>query len=348
MDALVFHPDGARIEERERPAPAATEVLLRVEYCGICGSDLHAGEPDFRDGTIMGHEFVGTVLEIGAEVSGFATGDHVVVNPNGAWCGECPECVLGAVNLCPRIWEHAIGLARDGGLAPYAALQARMLRRISHEVPLMQAALVEPLAVALRSVRNSAIAVAQDAIVFGGGTIGLLVTTVLRAAGASHITVVEPSPFRRERAQLLGADRVFDPLAGEDLAEFLGERRPQFAFECSGVAELVNQAITVLRPRGVLTITGFSRRPPSYDSAELLFKEIRVQGSFIYTTEFDEAIRLLESGRIDVSPLISEVYPVTRAKEALDALVNAPEALKILVSDHHRAGSAERMRPGSA
>lgn len=335
MDTLVFHTEGLRHEQRPIPEHTDGEVLLRVDFCGICGSDLHAAEPDFRDGTVIGHEISGTILDVGSKVSGFDRGDHVVVNPNGAWCGKCRECRQGAVNLCPDIWNHSVGLAADGGLAPFVALPARMLRKISTEVPLAEAALVEPAAVALRAVHNSGISLAEDAIVFGGGPIGLLVTMMLRASGASQITVVEPSDIRRQKALELGADRVFNPFEDEDLNEFLEDRRPKFGFECSGVAELVNTAVSVLPPRGVLTVTGLSRRSPFFESAELIFKEITLKGNFIYTTEFEEAIRLVESGRIDVSPLITGVYPVARASEALHALREAPDALKILISDHH-------------
>ncbi len=336
MRAVVFTPEGERLEDRPEPTPAVDELLLEVEYCGICGSDLHAAEPDFRPGNIMGHEFSGTVLEVGVAVEGFAVGDRVVVNPNGDWCGRCLACVRGEVNMCENVWNTAVGLARSGGLAPRVAVRARTAHRLPDAVPLDAAALIEPLAVALRTVRNSGIAVGQDAVVFGGGPIGLLVTTILSAAGVARITVVEPTLARRAIALHQGATDVIDPKETE-VAEFFADRAsaPQFAFECSGVAELVGQAVSVLGPRGTLTVTGFSRRPPTFDAADLLFKEITIRGSFIYVEEFGEAIRLLASGRIDVSALVSGVVSVEDAAVAFDRMRHSPDVVKYLISAKH-------------
>ncbi|GAA2042751.1 zinc-dependent alcohol dehydrogenase family protein [Agromyces tropicus] len=336
MLAVVFGADGERVEERPEPVPAADEVLLRVEYCGICGSDLHAGEPDFRVGVVMGHEFSGTVVGTGRDVEGFSAGDRVVVNPNGDVCGRCAACVRGEVNLCANLWDTVVGLARDGGLAPYAAVRAQTLHRLPEQVDLAAGALVEPLAVALRTVRNSGIPVGEQAVVFGGGPIGLLVTSVLRAAGASRITVIEPNPTRREKALAQGATDVVDPYStpvGEAFAD--PAVAPRFAFECSGVPQLVGEAVKALAPRGVLTVTGYSRRPPEFDAADLLFKEITIRGSFIYVSEFRDAIELLARGRVDVSALISGVVPVADADEAFSAMRSSPEAVKHLISDHH-------------
>ncbi|MGC5224552.1 zinc-dependent alcohol dehydrogenase [Micromonospora sp. DT81.3] len=336
MRAVVFTPDGERIEDRPEPVPEADEVLLQVEYCGICGSDLHAGQPDFHPGATMGHEFSATVLEPGSGVTGFVSGDRVVVNPNGDRCGRCRSCVRGEWNMCARLQETAVGLARNGGLAPLAAVRAQTLHRLPDSVDLASGALVEPLAVALRTVRTSGFSVGQDAVVFGGGPIGLLVTTILRAAGAARITVVEPTPVRREIALLQGATAVIDP-AQTPVEEVFADAAlaPRFAFECSGVAELVGQAVGVVRPHGTLTITGFSRRPPSFNAADLLFKEVTIRGSFIYVDEFEEAVDLLASGRADVSRLITGVVTVQEAGEAFAQMRTSAGAVKYLISDRH-------------
>ncbi|MBN9180462.1 MAG: alcohol dehydrogenase catalytic domain-containing protein, partial [Microbacterium sp.] len=111
MRAAIFYPDGPQLEERPEPTPGAGDALVQVEYCGICGSDLHAAEPDFKAGTIMGHEFVGTVLEVGANVRDFRAGDRVAVNPNGVVCGHCEFCRSGRANLCEDVWKYSVGVA---------------------------------------------------------------------------------------------------------------------------------------------------------------------------------------------------------------------------------------------
>ncbi len=335
MQAVVFTPEGEQLAEVADPRPQPDEVLLKVEYCGICGSDLHAGEPDFHHNTVMGHEFSATVVEPGSAVTGFSIGDHVVVNPNGDWCGSCPACVSGSVNMCPNIWPTVVGLARNGGLAPYTAVRSRVLHHLPESVGLKSGAWVEPVAVALRSIHNSGISIGQDAVVFGGGPIGLLITSILAASGAARITVVEPTPSRRSMAIQQGATDVVDPSATSVEEYFADQGAPAFAFECSGVAALVAQAVSVLKPHGRLTVTGFSRKPPSFDAADLLFKEISIQGSFIYVSEFAEAIRLLERRRINVESLISGIVPVAQASTAFEQMRTSPDAIKYLISDFH-------------
>lgn len=336
MKAIVFTEQGETLVDKSEPQAGPGEVVLRVDYCGICGSDLHAGTPDYHHGTTMGHEFSGTVLEIGAGVDHVQVGDAVVVNPNGNWCGSCAQCAQGATNMCRNMWDDVIGLSLEGGLAPFVSVPGRTVHCLPEGVDLAHAALVEPLAVALRTVRNSGFAIGEDAVVFGGGPIGLLVTSVLRAAGAAAITLVEPTPARRELALRQGATTVLDPNETHIAEHFPdADRAPAFAFECTGVAELVGQAASILRPRGTLTVTGFSRRPPSFNAADLLHKELTIRGNFIYVEEFAQAIQALASGRIDVSGLISGVVSVENASEAFTAMRSSPDAVKYLISGHH-------------
>jgi len=335
MRAVVFGVDGKpHHEDVPEPKPAPDEVLLKVGYCGICGSDLHAGEPDFHPGTTMGHEFSGEILEVGSDVLGWATGDRVVVNPNGDWCDRCGFCDRGMYNMCPGIWQTVIGLARNGGMAPLAAVRARTLHRLPDTVSLRHGAWVEPLAVALRTVRRSGISLGDDAIVFGAGPIGLLVTGLLRAAGAGRITVVEPAEARGRAAAAAGADHVVDP-SETSLRDVFPDRlaAPAFAFECTGVADVVNSAVNVLRPQGLLAITGFARQNPYFDAADLLFKEIEIRGSFIYTSEFPAAIDLLARGAIDVEPLISGVLDFGDALEAFERMLTSSSSIKFLMTD---------------
>jgi 2-desacetyl-2-hydroxyethyl bacteriochlorophyllide A dehydrogenase len=335
MRTAVFAPNGPIIEDRPKPAPGPSDVLLRVEYCGICGSDLHAAEPDFHTGTTLGHEFVGTVEEVGSDVADFQPGDRVAVNPNGVVCGACEMCRTGQVNLCPAVWKHSVGVVRDGGLAAYATTDRRTLHRLPDGLSFRHAALVEPLAVALRAVRTSGFADGDSAVVFGGGPIGLLTTALLRAGGAARIAVVEPSAARREKAMVMGANRTVDPATTQVREEFVAQDRPRFAFDCSGVAEVVDDAVAVLAPGGTLTISGWSRRPPTFRAEDLVFKEVTIRGSFIYVKEFADALDLIATSTIDVEPLISGVVPVERVPEAFAAMSTSPEVTKFLVSEFH-------------
>lgn len=336
MQAVVFTDRGEALRETAAPSPGEGEALVRVEYCGICGSDLHAAQPDFHVGTTMGHEFSATVLETGAGAGDWQAGDRAVVNPNGNFCGECEECRRGAPNLCPHLWEAAVGLTADGGLAPLAVVPVRVLRRIPDSLDFLTAAWTEPTAVALRTVRRSGLAVGEDAVVFGGGPIGLLVTAILARAGAERIAVVEPNPSRREKALALGATAAIDPFSTDVEAWFAeAGSPPRYAFECSGVASNVSLGIRVVRSNGRVMITGLSRTPPSFEAADLLFKEVEIVGSFIYRGEFEEAIRLLADGGIDVRSLTSGVVPFEDAAEAFAAMRESDSAIKYLISAYH-------------
>jgi len=279
MPAVVFGEDGREhVRSVAIPELEAGEVILRVDYCGICGSDLHASAPDFRAGVTMGHEFSGTIVDVGPDVSGWRAGDRVCVNPNSDRCGECEYCQSGEHNKCTAIGDTSVGVAQNGGMALYAALRPATLRRLPDELSPVEGAWVEPLAVALRTVRTSRIAVGDSAVVYRAGPIGLLVIKVLRMAGVGRITAVEPSPLRARLAADVGADDVVDPgdsAAGEDSPSMADA--PRYAFECSGVAAVTAAAVKALPPRGVLTVTGFPRDNPFYSARDLLFKELEIR-----------------------------------------------------------------------
>jgi threonine dehydrogenase-like Zn-dependent dehydrogenase len=282
----------------------------------------------------MGHEFAGEVSAVGSAVEHWRIGDRACVNPNGDWCGVCGFCRAGMSNMCPFIWDKVIGLARNGGMAPYAAVRARTLHRLPNAVSLRQGAWVEPLAVALRTVRRSGIGLGDDAIVFGAGPIGLLVIKLLCATGVSHITAVEPTAARAEAARAAGAHIVIDPTA-TSLEEAFPDplQAPRFAFECTGVASVVKSAVHVLRPHGRLMVTGLARQDPSFSAADLIFKEVEIRGSFIYTDEFPTAIDLLAQGAVDVEPLISNVLDFGEGLQAFDQMLTSSDTIKVLLSD---------------
>jgi 2-desacetyl-2-hydroxyethyl bacteriochlorophyllide A dehydrogenase len=332
MKAVVFEAGGERFTDVPEPELHPGHLMLQIAFCGICGSDLHAGEPDFHYGTVMGHEFSAIVSGVGEGVEGWVIGERVCVNPNDGWCGHCAFCAAGELTMCPEIWDNAVGLARNGGLASRVSVPEKMVHRLPDAVSLEMGAWVEPLAVALRTVRRSEASIGDTAVVFGAGPIGLLVTMLLRAAGLAEVTVVETSPERRAKAAEVGAAYVINPLELDPVAYFSEPAKaPKYAFECTGVAEVTETAVRVLRPHGRLTVTGFARNPPSYRAADLLFKEIDIRGSFIYIEEFAMAIDLLARGVVDVSPLISGIVDLSDVERAFKSMRSSPAAIKYLI-----------------
>lgn len=337
MKAVVLDERGVEhVADIPEPTPAPGEVVIGVDYCGICGSDLHAHSQGFGIGIALGHEFAGHVVELGSGVADFRIGERVCVNPNGDWCGRCAFCRAGQHNLCDAVREKSIGVARHGAMAPYVAVPTTVLHRLPDGVTTKQGAWVEPVATALRGVRTSGIGMGDGAMVFGAGPIGLLVIALLRAKGSGAITVFEPSPLRAAKALATGADNVVDPLSTDPESVFPDPAAaPGYGFECSGAATSTDVALRILRPRGVLTVTGLARKPVSYQSADLIFKELTVRGSYIYDDEFAMAIELLNRGVIDVAPLTSDLRTVMDGPAAFADMRRATNLVKVLLSGTH-------------
>lgn len=331
MQAVVFRSAGGPVvEEVPDPVPRTSEVVLEVGFCGICGTDLHASANDFADGVVMGHEFSGTVREVGAQVSGWRPGDRVAVNPNGVVCGTCEFCRAGQLNLCLQREANNIGQNRHGGLAEFVSVAPQRLHRLPDDVSLLQGAWTEPLAVAVRSVARAALQPGDRAIVFGAGPIGLLVLSVLRARGLQPVTVVERSAARASVAELLGAAEVLDPDHADLPGRFADPSvAPTVAFECTGAASVIDLALGVLRPTGRLVVTGYSRTAPTYAAELLLFKELEIRASFIYRdTEFPTAIELLRTGAVDIGAMTTGIVPVSDAPAAFQAMSQGQTAIK--------------------
>ena len=335
MKAVVFG-DGRAVAlaERHEPEPGPGEAMVRSEYCGICGTDLHAARLEglFVPGVVMGHEFAGQVLALGPDVSGWQPGERVTISPNGDVCGACRECRSGRTNLCRARKTGSVGVKRDGGMAPYVSIPVAVLHRLPDGVTTRQGAWVEPLAVALRVVRVAEFRVGGSAVVLGAGPIGLLTLQVLRRAGASHIAVVEPSSLRRETATRLGADLTIDPRS-EDPHELFGGHlpAPDYVFECAGIPTGVATAAAIVRPGGCVVVVGLCAEPLDLNFRELITKEIVVRGSHTYVEEFPLAIRLMEQRAIDIDALTTEVMPLQSYKKAFRLMGGSEGAVKVLL-----------------
>jgi threonine dehydrogenase-like Zn-dependent dehydrogenase len=334
MKAVVLR-DGRELvlEDRPKPQTAPGEVLVRSHNCGICGSDLHATSLTdiFVPNIVMGHEFAGEVVDVGEGVSGWEPGDRVTINPNGDTCGTCRECRAGRFNLCrTTVLGRCVGAQRDGGMAAYVNLPEKVLHRVPDGVSMLQAAWVEPLAIALRVVNVSGISEGGSALVLGAGPIGLLTLQALRRVGAREITVVEPLPFRRQMAERLGADHTVDP-ASDDPIELFGRdlEQPEYVFECAGIPRGIAIGLAVVQPKGCVAVVGICPEPLELRVDELIFKEVVVKGSIIYVEEFPLAIRLLEQDEIDVETMTSDILPLESFQEGFARLHNGEDAIKI-------------------
>jgi 2-desacetyl-2-hydroxyethyl bacteriochlorophyllide A dehydrogenase len=316
-----------RLEEREveTPQPGAGEVRVKVEACGICGSDLHMlPSPQIEPGAVMGHEFAGVVDAVGDGVDGYGPGDRVCVYPFRPVDRHDLEVAL----------ETGLGMsARPGAYAEAVLAEQSMLWRLPEGVTFEQGALVEPLAVALHGLDVGEIVAGQSAAVIGAGPIGVMTAVALRARGIDPLVVVERNERRRDRAGRLGfATAALDDVHAAVPAG-LGGAPPSVVFECAGNPAAPNLAIELVAPSGVVVLLGVLEEPVAISQLLLMLKEAQVRASFAYRPrDFDEAIALIQAGRVPTDELITARAPLARAQACFDELLSpATEHLKVLL-----------------
>ncbi len=354
MRAARWHGRGdVRVEDVPIPRVGPGEVLLRVSWCGICGTDVE----EFRDGPVvipvahpnaltgqmapvtLGHEFAGTVVEVGPGVEGLAAGDRVVPEIC-LFCGECHYCRRHEYALC--ISWAAIGLHGDGGLAEYVKVPARMCVRLPDEIADDEAALVETTEVAVRAVRKAGLGLGDTVAIVGDGAVGLITLQVARAAGATTTLLVGHRPARLELGRQLGADAAIDsrdPGWLEAVRELTGGLGADVAIECGGRAEAIADSIASTRKGGTIVLLAVIGVPVPVNTWPIVEGERTVVGSVQH--HFDDdlpvAVRLMAAGQVNVRPLISRRISLERVVE--DGFAAPPSAgsdIKVLVST--RAG----------
>lgn len=335
MRAVAFTSEGTlEVVDKPEPEPGPTEVLVAVERCGICGSDLHMKNARLLPpGAVMGHEFGGTIVGTGAEVEGLSSGQRVSVLP-AARCGTCAMCRGGRSELCPTQMMTSLGLGfNDGAFAEYVRAPARSCVVLPETVSDAAAAVVEPYAVALHAVRRSAAARGgvSTAAVIGAGPIGLLTVAALRHEGVEAVAVAEPGPSRAATAERFGAAAVVDDARRVSAA--LGDA-PEVVFDCAGVPATAPAALEAVRPGGQVVLVGVVNPGEMFAMPGTLWvvKEADVLSSLAYTDgEFAEAVEHIVSGAVAVDDLVSEVRPLDAAEASFADLARPGGPVKILL-----------------
>jgi 2-desacetyl-2-hydroxyethyl bacteriochlorophyllide A dehydrogenase len=341
MKAAVFKGvEEIEVEQVPEPEPGPADVVVEVAACGICGSDLHtyAHGSFVAPGQVMGHEFAGRVVAVGAEVSDLALGDRVTAVPLVP-CNECARCAEGAYNLCARAWTTGIAYGRPGAFAervliPGAVVGANVFK-LGEEIDDEAGATVEPLAVAVHGVKLSGEVEGATALVLGLGTIGMQVVQVLRAGGAKRILGADLAPLRLRAAEQLGAEAIdgaagIEPALEEALAA--GEEI-DMVFECSGVPALATAAIRAVRGGGTIVVLALYDDPVSFNPTALVQKEVRLQGTIAYTSaDFADAVELLRSGAARADTLITQRESLDDISRAFEVQLSKDRSLKVLVN----------------
>ena len=333
MRAVAYRGDGTLgVVDKPDPEPGPGDVVVAVERCGICGSDLHLMASGLlQPGAVLGHEFAGRIAAVGDGVAGLSGGDRVAVVPMVA-CGTCAACRAGHDQLCFELAGTSLGLGfNDGAFAEYVRTAASACFPIPHQMTAEQGALVEPYAVGLHAVRRSRAQARSLVGIIGAGPIGLMTLAALRAEGVGHVVVAERSDRRAEVAQRLGAVVLDD--ANRLSTAF--DSPLDVIFECAGTTATPQIAINEVRSGGEVVLVGIAG---PMDTISLLgvpwvVREVDVHPCFAYTVrEFGEALGAVADGGLDAAALESDVRPLEAADQAFAELTQPGGPVKVLLA----------------
>lgn len=340
MKAAVFKAVGQplQVETVPDPSPERSELVVKVGFCGICGTDLHATREGLTTaccGQILGHEFVGEVVEVGPQAEGgWQVGERVCAMPFIA-CGRCPACATGRFFECQD--KKVSGVNAQGGFAEYVATGCRETLRLPDTLDLRSAALVEPLAVGIHAVRVAQVRAGSRVLIIGAGPIGLAAALWCRFFGVRDVVASELAPIRAELAKTMGATQVLhpDPAAGAEglLAQYLDVAGgpPDVIFECVGAPGLLQQCIEIAPYGGRIVPVGVCEQPDSIMPFFGLVKELNIQFAMAYNRDdFETCVAMLAEGRIDVSPMITDIVGLDELPGAFEALRTPGHQCKVL------------------
>ncbi|MEW1750775.1 NAD(P)-dependent alcohol dehydrogenase [Streptomyces angustmyceticus] len=332
MRAAVLHgPGQLSIEERPVPAPGPREVLVRVDAVGTCGSDVHyyrhgrIGDFVVREPLVLGHEAAGTVVACGPDADVRRMGRRVSIEP-GTPCGSCEECRPGRYNLCPDMRFLATPPV-DGAFCEYLAVREDFAHEVPDTLTVEEAALLEPLSVAVWACRKARVAPGDRVLITGAGPIGLVAAQTARAFGAREVLVTDVLPHRLALARAAGATAV--DVSRTPLAE--ADYTPTVLLECSGVPAVSSEAIRTVGRAGRVVLIGMGGSEASLPVSRVQNYELELTGTFRYAHTWPAAISLVESGRVRLDSLVSHGYGLAEAESALTVATHDATAVKAVI-----------------
>ena len=333
----LIEPKKAIIEEVDYPKPGPRDVIMKVAYCGICGSDLHASigkHPFVPLPATPGHEFSGWIQEVGSDVTEFKIGDRITAEPNLV-CGKCYNCRTGRYNICEKL--RVMGCQGDGAMAEYFLLSADKTVPIPNNLSLKNAALVEPMAVGVHAVHRAGDLYMKNVVIVGAGMIGLAVLASVVRAGAKRIWVTDLDDKRLALAKEIGATRIIN--AREDVVKKIREEAGyegiDVAFEAVGIEATLRTCMDVIRKGGKVVVIGVFGDESRIKSAILQDWEMELIGTLMYVRrDIEEAISILADGKFPSDKIIGKIFPLERVNEAFEWAREHKETIKTILEIH--------------
>ncbi len=334
MKAAVFMgQEDVRVLNVPKPSILANEVLIRVAYCGICGSDVTAYKTgNYVVGLTIGHEFSGNIEKVGSKVENLTVGDRVT-GSDVIPCGKCIFCLSGKPSLCESM--EMPGVTTDGAFAEFVKLPAWVVHKLPEELSLLDASLVEPLACVLHAIKLSSFKPSDSVLIQGAGPLGVLTLETLKKSGAGKIMVAEISDGRKRLAQDLGADIVIDPR--EENLPALIERQTNglgvdVLFDTAGVPETLSENFTLVKKGGEIMVVGITEEPTPSDFFTVVLNELTIKGTYCGFNEFPSAIEMVSKGMISTRRIITSIIELDEIDEkGFERLTNPINDCKIVV-----------------
>ena len=330
-EAILVTPGKFEIQECPMPQPKDNEILMKVEYVGMCGSDIHGFEfgpfippkdPNQKIG--LGHEVAGEVVGIGAKVTKFKVGDKVLIEP-GIPDDSCEYCRTGRYNICPGVDFMATQPNYKGALTQYMTHPEEWTYHVPDNMTTMEAALVEPAAVGMHAAILGGASLGKSIVILGAGAIGLMTLQACVSLGATDITVVDVMEKRLELAKKLGAARVINGKEQDTVAvlrspEMYADHGVELVFECAGAVFTAQQAVQIVARGGKIMMVGTQSKPVPVDFLKIN-REVSIQTSFRYCINFPQTIEAIAAGKFNVKDMVTHVYDYKDVQQAfMDAI----------------------------
>ena len=343
MRAVVKYgrqPGDVAVQEVPEPKMGPDQVLVEVGAVGVCGSDIHLWHENqswaIQCPVILGHEWAGTIVDVGQNVGGWTVGDRVAVETAAFVCGQCRYCLTGAYHMCPH--RKGYGNLIDGAMTRYVAVRPQILHRIPPNVSFTYAALTEPACVATQALTvNARIKPGDTVVIQGAGTIGAMALQLARISGAGTLIVLgtDVDAHRLEVAAELGAHYTLN-VRREDAAALLRSLGDGFGadvvVDCTGVSAALKQALDLVRPLGTVVKIGWGPQPLNFSLDPLVAKAATLQGSFSHTYgTWERVLQLMASGQLNLDPMIGGIYPLDEWEAGFHAMEAGDNIKSVLV-----------------